>query len=402
MRIYHFCKVSFLHIVIGTLLTLGDLLLKISLVKLALIYYILSHFVSESLSSMDEERLKYRAVIEFLVKKGKEPSEILADLTEVYKDAAPSTATTYRWIAEFKRGRTLLHDEQRCGRPTTSTTVDNVAAVEKLVMADRHITIAQLAEEVGVSKGIIGTILHEHLGMHKVCAKLVPRFLTPTMRADRVQISKQLLSMFQADRTRFFNRIITGDETWVRYWEPKSKQQSKEWKRTEEQTPVQSKVERSAGKLLMTVFWDAQGILMVDYLPRNETINADYYSNLMSQLRREVKEKRRGKLSSHVLLLHDNSPVHKAHSVSTAIHQCGYSELPHPAYSPDLAPSDYYLFSALKTHLRGKRYVDDQSLKAAVQDWFAQREEDFFARGIKLLEERWHLCIERDGHYVET
>ena len=61
-------------------------------------------------------------------------------------------------------------------------------------------------------------------------------------------------------------------------------------------------------------------------------------------LREAINEKRQGKLSAGVLLLHDNAPVHMYAKSHATIRQCGFQQLNHPPYSPDLAPSDYFLF----------------------------------------------------------
>jgi len=73
-------------------------------------------------------------------------------------------------------------------------------------------------------------------------------------------------------------------------------------------------VQKSAGKVLASIFWDQDGILLTDYLPKGQTINAEYYSSLLVQLKYISKEKRprRGKVTKGVLFLHDNSPAHRA------------------------------------------------------------------------------------------
>src|SRR5258705_3368092 len=63
-----------------------------------------------------------------------------------------------------------------------------------------------------------------------------------------------------------------------------------------------------------------------------------------------------------VHLLHDNAPVHTAAISKSAVRDCGLQELDHPPYSPDLAPSDYYLFSKLKKDLRGRKFHSDEDL----------------------------------------
>jgi len=84
-----------------------------------------------------------------------------------------------------------------------------------------------------------------------------------------------------------------------------------------------------------------------------------------------------------------------------AVRDCGFVQLDHPAYSPDLAPSDYFLFRNLKSHLRGVRYPDDEALKEAVKEWLEGQTEDFCCSGINSLPEKCRKCIELSGDYIE-
>ena len=84
--------------------------------------------------------------------------------------------------------------------------------------------------------------------------------------------------------------------------------------------------------------------ILIDYKPAGTSSTGEYYANVIKQLRVAIKEKRRGKLAAGVLLLHDNAPVHKSRVAQAAIRECKFEQLNHPPYSPDLAPSDYYLF----------------------------------------------------------
>jgi histone-lysine N-methyltransferase SETMAR len=83
-------------------------------------------------------------------------------------------------------------------------------------------------------------------------------------------------------------------------------------------------------------------------------------------------------LSAGVLLLHDNAPVHMSSKSQAAVRQCGFQQLSHPPYSPDQAPSDYFLFRVLKNFLRGKRFSSDEEVKEAVTTWFEEQSKDFF------------------------
>ena len=95
-------------------------------------------------------------------------------------------------------------------------------------------------------------------------------------------------------------------------------------------------------------FRDQDGILLIDYLPKGQTNNADYYLSLLVQLKDILKEKRRGKVTKAVLFLHDNALAHRALAAQKKLPYLGFQCLDHPPYSPDLAPSAYHLFSGLK------------------------------------------------------
>ena len=84
-----------------------------------------------------------------------------------------------------------------------------------------------------------------------------------------------------------------------------------------------------------------------------------------------------------------------------AVRNCGFVQLDHLAYSPDLAPSDYFLFCNLKSHLRGVRYPDDEELKEAVKEWLEGQTEDFSFSLINSLPEKCCKCTELSGDYIE-
>ena len=86
----------------------------------------------------------------------------------------------------------------------------------------------------------------------------------------------------------------------------------------------------------------------MDYLPKGHTLNAEYYSSLLVQLKDILKEKCCGKVTKGVLFLHDNAPAHWALSTQKKLAYLGFQCLDHPPYSPDLAPSDYHLCPGLK------------------------------------------------------
>ena len=95
---------------------------------------------------------------------------------------------------------------------------------------------------------------------------------------------------------------------------------------------------------MATVLWDEKGLLLLEFMPQKTTITGQTFANTITALQEAIKEKRRGKLSAGVLLLHDKAPLHMSAKSQAAIRQCGLQQLNHPPYSPDLVPLDYFLF----------------------------------------------------------
>ena len=219
----------------------------------------------------------------------------------------------------------------------------------------------------------------------------MPRNLNIQDHQQRVESSQELLEVSNANPEDFHTRLVTGDETWLHHWDPDTKNESMQWKRPGSPPPKKFRTQSSASKVIAMVFWDSKGIILIDYKPAGTSITGEYYANVIKQLR----------VAAGVLLLHDNAPVHKSRVAQAAIPECKLEQLNHPPYSPDLAPSDYYLFRNLKSHLRGTRFWDDDELKAATEAWFEDQIDDFYFKCIDCLKEKWAKCTEVKGDYIE-
>ena len=152
---------------------------------------------------------------------------------------------------------------------------------------------------------------------------------------------------------------------------------------------------------MASVFWDAEGILFIDYLDHGVTITGDYYAQLIPKLREAIKEKRRGKLRCGVLFHQDNAPPYKSRVALAAIDAAGFELVDHPPYSLDLAPNDFFLFPKLKKNIRRNFFSSDDDVMTSVKDWFEDQSPVFFLNGLQRLEHRWMKCIEVDGDYAE-
>ena len=153
---------------------------------------------------------------------------------------------------------------------------------------------------------------------------------------------------------------------------------------------------------MLTIFWDSKGPILEDFLEKGSTINSASYCDLLANcLKPAIRTKHRGLLSKKVLLQHDNACPHVAKATIETINKLGFEVLEHPAYSPDLAPSDYHLFAPLKDALQGRKFSSDESVQKAVHQWLCDQPKTFFSDGIYKLVDCWNKCIEMGGDYVE-
>jgi len=220
----------------------------------------------------------------FFFLQGKTSKEIYSILTETLEEQAPSYATVKN---KFKRFSTC--DAPRPGRPKTVTTPKIIDQIHELILEDRRISAKSIAEQLGISRERVGSNIHEDLDMRKLSAKWVPKLPNADQKRQRCQSSEQLLEFFRRDPNDFLSRFVTMDETWLNHYDPETKQQPTERRQSGSPRPKKFRVQKSAGKVLASIFWDQNGIILTYYLPKGQTTNAKYYSSLLVQLKDILK-----------------------------------------------------------------------------------------------------------------
>lgn len=347
------------------------------------------------------EKSEFRVLIKHCFLMGKNTVAAKEWLDKHYGDSGPGKSTICDWYADFKRGRTSTVDAQRPGRPKEVVIPEIIRQVRQIVLVDRKVKVREIAEAVGISSGSVFTILHEHLHMKKLNVKWVPHFLNIDQKEQRIVDSKAGLDMFNRNPKEFLRRYITMDETWIHHYTPESNRSSAEWAAAGESRSKKVKTSRWAGKVFASVFWDAHGIIHIDYLKKGEKCNAEYYTALLDRLNDKIKTKRPHLAKKKILFHQDNAPSHTAVLTKEKFKQLGWELLRHPPYSPDLAPSDYYLFSKLKLWLQGKKFYSNEEVETETEAYFEALSSDHYKKGIEMLKDRWTKCIELDGDYIE-
>ncbi|GFT79216.1 histone-lysine N-methyltransferase SETMAR [Nephila pilipes] len=136
-----------------------------------------------------------------------------------------SRSRVFEWFARFRDGREATDDDERCGRPRSSRTDENVKRVQALVRSDRRMTIEMIAESLNMSVGSVFTIMTEDLKKKKLCARFVPHTLTTEQKEHRIASSEDLIAAADED-PNFLKTIVTGDESWCLEYDSETKRQS--------------------------------------------------------------------------------------------------------------------------------------------------------------------------------
>ena len=255
-------------------------------------------------------------------------------------------------MAQFKRGDFSTCDAPRSRRPQTVTTPEIIDQIHELILEDRRISAKSIAENLVISRERVGSFNHEDLDMRKFSTKWIPKCLKGDQKLQQCQTSEQLLVFCRRDPNYFLSRFVTMDKTWLCHYDPETKKKSMESRHSGSRLLKKFRVQKSVGKFLASIFWHQDGILLIDYLPKGQTINAEYYLSLLVQLKDILREKCRGKFIKGVLFFHDNAPAHRALATQKKLAYLGFHCLDYPSYCPDLVPSDYYLFPGLNKQLK--------------------------------------------------
>jgi len=132
-------------------------------------------------------------------------------------------------VAQFKHGDFSTCDASHPGRPKTVTTLEIIDQIHEVILEDHQISAKSMAEQLGISREQVGSIIHEDLDMRKISVKWVPKYLNTDQKRQRCQFSERLMEFSWCDPNDFLSRLVTMDETWLYQYDPETKQQSEWW-----------------------------------------------------------------------------------------------------------------------------------------------------------------------------
>jgi len=150
---------------------------------------------------------EHRVAIKCCFKIGLSATETLVWLQKAYGSEALNRSNVFRWYSRFRDGRELVEYDESGGRPKSTRTEVNIAAVADLVKNDRRVARSMIEESSNIPKTVVLRVLKEDLGKKKMCARFVPHSLTPEQREDRVTSCQDIIAMADADK-HFLTKLL--------------------------------------------------------------------------------------------------------------------------------------------------------------------------------------------------
>jgi hypothetical protein len=294
----------------------------------------------------DVIRIRDRSIIQFCYNLGYSPARTLELVSKAYPDSHPARSTIYKCFALNKTGITSLSEAKR-GYAVRDW--DLIVDVEEFVIQNPSSSATHIAAIFHITKDTVKKILVEDLQLQKKWLRWIPHILTAPNKLKRCELAAEQLEILQKGKKDNFAHIITGDETWLPFETP----QDYVWLPKDTAPPERPKQTIASEKVLVTVFWSTTSFYVINAMPVGESIDAVYFQKkILDPLLKEIMKDR----SSGQYYIHfDNAPAHRASSTAEKLRGTGLIMMPHPPYSPDLAPSDFYLFGRVKERLKGMK-----------------------------------------------
>lgn len=329
-----------------------------------------------------------RRVLLFMFRSGKSAAAAHREIVDVYGQDALSYRTTTNHFERFRSGDFSFTDRPRSGRPSEL----DLDALRTEVETNPYHTSRSLAEALHVSHTTTLRGL-ESIGKVSKLGRWVPHELSDSQKNVRVTACTSMISLFK--HKRLLPTVITGDEKWVMYVNIVRKRQ---WVDKGEPADPVPKPDLHPKKLLLCCFWCQAGMEWWELLKPGNTITADKYCNQLRELKAHLLSTRGQQ--AKITFLHDNARPHTAKATKSELQGYGWLILAHPPYSPDIAPSDYHLFSHLQRHLDGRKFRDETEVRSELTSFFASQPPSFWEEGISNLPRRWQEVVDADGAYI--
>jgi histone-lysine N-methyltransferase SETMAR len=221
--------------------------------------------------------------------------------------------------------------------------------------------------------------------------------LSDAQTADRVEFSERMLNMVQGLPPKQQKYLITGDESWI-YCDNQCRAI---WAQDKDELPPNVKRTIPSKKMMVSAYFSRCDLVSVEFLPMGQKYSSQFFTETVLPNTEKKPAERRPKLRTTTAHLHvDNAKPHTSKMSIEKIEELGFILVLHPPYSPDPAPSDFFLFGYLKQHLEGKHFTRKDQVIAAVKEVVNKIPLQTFQNMMHSCQYRLRRYIQLGGEYV--
>ena len=328
-----------------------------------------------------------------LINDGRTVDEIEAFLNSFRTLTAVSRKTLDIWRKKYENKELDIRDG-RAGR------VQGFAPHNKNIVQAYKKGGYTSAKEMSKQTGLSLTTICRHLnnnGMRYVHFKKVPYLLSQENRNQRVKDARSMLEILKNEEKHNFCNILTMDETPV-YLDNHRKLG---WVNTSDKIPNIVKESLRRKKFTLTVMWGVGVFPVVEGLTGENRVNSKYFcTNILTKAKIWCEKKRKSSGVSSYIFHMDNAPCHRSSYTTNFMRDNNIVRMDHPPYSPDLAPSDFFLFGYMKDHFADTTFKDMDDAVLQISTWLRSIDKKVIIRTFKDWMERLQECIDNEGEYV--
>ena len=243
--------------------------------------------VGRSVDKKDE----IRAYIKARSKLGCSLKKLMTEISTAFGPSCVSYDTVRRWKKKFESDVESIKNAPKSGRPKSAYHKETVSKIKVIIEGDARFTVRDIARKVGISLSMVHLILKKHLKVRKISARWVSHLLTDEQKRQQVKVAKKLLQMFPKYDKKQIANVVTGDETWVHYFEPIRKVSNKIWATKHSKRPIIAKRSLSTKKVLYAIF-SGEGVAIKVPVKKGKSIIGKYYKDVVLKKLKKYYQKR--------------------------------------------------------------------------------------------------------------
>ena len=245
-------------------------------------------------------------------------------------------------------------------------------------------SIREIEAQTGIPKTTVHRILTQDLRYVLKHLKWIPHLLNPSQKVSRIELSKRLLQVLQEAKETDYNFFVTGDESWFYL----STDETTQWLPPEEKPSKRVKKTIGSEKFMLSIFWNPHSFFIVKVLPSDATFNGDYFINEILDPLHEMMASESEEPQRKIIVHYDNARPHTSRKVFEYLESHNMEKAPQPPFSPDIAPSDFFLFGYVKNKLSGRSFRSPDELLLAVNEILEEISPDILMRVFQSWEEK--------------